>query len=178
MIYYEIYCTINKLNEKTYIGQHKKDIKKYDYYLGGGKILKQAIDKYGKDNFIRTILEVCYTKNEADFLEKKYIKFYRLGGKAEYNIADGGEGGQTRRGMKNTKEKNEKTANKNRGKLRTKEQRERMSNAAKGKIVTKETRQKQSEQRKGIPKSIEHRRKMSEAAKIRWQILKSSNGLL
>ena len=92
MIYYEIYNTVNLVNGKNYIGQHKTDSYQDDDYLGSGKILKQAIDKYGENNFKRTILTVCENKEQADFLEKQYIAFYRLGGLAQYNITAGGGG--------------------------------------------------------------------------------------
>jgi len=91
MIYFQVYLTENLINGKTYIGQHKCESRKRDRYLGSGKILRQAIEKYGKDNFQKYILEACETKEQADFFEKRYIWFHRLGGKAEYNITDGGE---------------------------------------------------------------------------------------
>jgi group I intron endonuclease len=93
MIYYQIYCTINNLNNKIYIGQHKTNSFKKKNYLGSGIHLNRAIKKYGSENFSKNILEVCETKEQADWYEKRYISFYRLGGKAEYNIADGGQGG-------------------------------------------------------------------------------------
>jgi group I intron endonuclease len=48
-----IYCTTNKINGKKYIGSHNK--RKLNY-LGSGTDLKQAIKKYGKENFTRQIL--------------------------------------------------------------------------------------------------------------------------
>lgn len=92
---YYIYLITNKLNGKTYVGQHKVETLKKDSYFGSGIYLKRAIDKYGQENFEKTVLKYCETREQADFLEKKYISFYRLGGFAEYNIADGGEGGKT-----------------------------------------------------------------------------------
>ena len=43
-----IYKTINLINGKIYIGQ---DTKNDPNYLGSGKIIKEAIKKYGKKNF-------------------------------------------------------------------------------------------------------------------------------
>ena len=41
-----IYKTINKINNKIYVGQDSKN--NYNY-LGSGKILKKAINKYNKE---------------------------------------------------------------------------------------------------------------------------------
>lgn len=94
-IYY-IYLIQNMVNGKTYIGQRKCPKNKTpetDYYMGSGVYLRSAKKKWGIKNFKKSILEVCETKDEADFLEKRYIRFYRLAGWAEYNIASGGDGG-------------------------------------------------------------------------------------
>lgn len=94
-IYY-IYLIQNMVNGKTYIGQRKCPKNKTpetDYYMGSGVYLRSAKKKWGIRNFRKSILEVCETKDEVDFLEKRYIRFYRLAGWAEYNIASGGEGG-------------------------------------------------------------------------------------
>ena len=93
MIYYQIYNTVNKINSKNYIGLHKCESKEKDDYIGSGELLYRAIEKYGIDNFEKTILEVCETLEQVSFLEKLYIKFYRLSGKCKYNIHDGGFGG-------------------------------------------------------------------------------------
>ena len=94
---YYIYITTNKVNGHTYIGQKKlseNETPETDGYLGSGDNLRyKAIPKYGKENFKKEVLEFCKTKYEADILEKKWIAYYRSIGKAEYNIADGGQGG-------------------------------------------------------------------------------------
>ena len=48
--------------------------KKWKLYLGSGKILKDAIKKYGRDNFTVEILENCKTKELLNDREKYWIK--------------------------------------------------------------------------------------------------------
>ena len=43
---YYIYLTTNTINNMKYIGKHYGELN--DSYLGSGKILKRAIEKYGK----------------------------------------------------------------------------------------------------------------------------------
>lgn len=98
---YYIYMTINLINNKKYIGKRKCkcDINQ-DEYLGSGKVLKQAIKKYGKENFIKRILEICDNKNICDEREKYWIALYDATHSDEfYNIASGGEGGNTYAGL-------------------------------------------------------------------------------
>ena len=88
-----IYCTTNLINGKKYIG---KEVTPTKHYKGSGKILKQAIKKYGKDNFKKEILA---TTNDIKFLselEEYYIDYYGAN-KSDlfYNITKGGNGGIT-----------------------------------------------------------------------------------
>lgn len=83
---YVVYKTVNKQNGKFYIGQHKINGRNY---LGSGKILKDAISKYGRESFNREILEHCNTKDEVNQREVYWID--KL--KPYYNISNGGTGG-------------------------------------------------------------------------------------
>jgi group I intron endonuclease len=166
MIYYQIYLIENKINNKNYIGQHKIDTTRKDNYFGSGIYIKRAIKKYGIDNFNKYELEIFYNKYEADFYEKLYIKFYRLENKAEYNIANGGEGAsgynhteefkrkiskihkgnKYNLGVKRSEETKQKISKANKGKKhgggkRSKETKQKMSNIYKERI-SEETRQK------------------------------------
>ena len=88
-MYYCVYMIRNKINNKMYIGQHRY----YDennimgYYYGSGTIIKEAVKKYGKDNFERIVL---YSRirdpKTVDSMEIWAIEKY----KPEYNISPGG----------------------------------------------------------------------------------------
>ena len=94
---YCIYRIRNKTNGKTYIGQHKyKDENcPMGKYKGSGKILWQAYNKEGFDNFETEILySRIQDKETVDAMEIWAIEKY----KPEYNIAKGGTGGDTMSG--------------------------------------------------------------------------------
>ena len=143
-----IYLIVNNVNGKTYVGQRKSSKEWYeDKYMGSGIHLKYAQNKYGIENFEKFLIQYCYSKEEANKAEKFWIAEYRRRGKAEYNIADGGQG-------------NLSNAVYNR-----------ISEALKGHTVSEETKRKISESMKGKnkdkskPLSEEHKRKISEALK-------------
>lgn len=86
-----IYKIVNLINGNFYIGQ---DSKNNPNYLGSGKILKQAIKKYGKDNFKKIILEECSNLKELAEREIYWIEHENAISNG-YNIAKGGNGGDT-----------------------------------------------------------------------------------
>lgn len=85
----EIYLTTNLINNKKYIGQSKHNNKNY---LGSGKLLKLAIKKYGRENFVKSVLlqgDLSY--DILNSLEKSIIRYYNADKSEEfYNIAEGG----------------------------------------------------------------------------------------
>jgi len=84
-----IYCVINLINDKFYIG---KKYGNYDSsYYGSGKIIKESIQKYGLINF--KIYKICDCFDEKDINEKEIYYIDLL--KPNYNIAKGGTGGNT-----------------------------------------------------------------------------------
>lgn len=89
MIVYEIK---NKINGKSYIGQHASD--DLSNYWGSGNLIKAAINKYGIDNFDRVILERCVSKEELNEREKYWIAKNNTI-KNGYNLTEGGTGGDT-----------------------------------------------------------------------------------
>ena len=86
-----IYKTTNLINGKIYIG---KDSRNNPQYYGGGKILLQAIKKYGKHSFIKEIVETCESEKQLNEREPYWITFYNSRDpKIGYNITLGGESG-------------------------------------------------------------------------------------
>lgn len=83
-----IYKTTNLVNGKIYVGQHKPN--KYRTYLGSGRVFLKAIKKYGKNNFIREILEYC-NKEIVDEREIYWIdKLNATNKEIGYNVLKGG----------------------------------------------------------------------------------------
>lgn len=187
---YCIYRITNKINGKTYIGQHKYK-KLNDSYMGSGVYLAKAKKKYGIENFKKEILEFnisnVYLTNDW---EQMYILFERAKGKAEYNIANGGGGVK---GYHHSEEDRRRISERNKGQIpwmkgkhHTEESKRKMSEAKrwyhpseesnkkrsetmkgknKGKHLTDEQRKRLSEVNKGKHLSDETKRKISEAKK-------------
>ena len=92
MIYYTIYKTTNVVNDKIYIGKHQT-LNLGDGYLGSGKILLRAVNKYGKDKFISEILYIFDSIEEMDDMERKIVDDEFISRKDTYNLTIGGQGG-------------------------------------------------------------------------------------
>ena len=89
---YCIYRTTNLINGKTYVGQHRFE-NVNDSYLGSGTLIRQAVTKYGIRSFKKEIIIFGdFTQEQIDKFERCMIFFERLNSKAEYNIANGGNG--------------------------------------------------------------------------------------
>ncbi len=92
-----IYRTVNLINNKIYIGKRNFNpkLKPNKEYLGSGKILNDAIKKHGRENFIKNILEYCFTKENLNERERFWIKFYdSRNNEIGYNISEGGDWGE------------------------------------------------------------------------------------
>lgn len=78
-----------------YIGQHQASTFEPKRYLGSGTYLKMALKKYGKENFICTLIDVAESQEELNAKEEKWIKEYKaVESKMFYNIDAGGFGVQ------------------------------------------------------------------------------------
>lgn len=90
--YYFIYQTTNKLNGKYYIGKHET-YNLNDGYVGSGLLLHKAINKYGIENFERTILFFVNDIDSLNFAEKETVTEEIVNDPMSYNLKVGGDGG-------------------------------------------------------------------------------------
>jgi hypothetical protein len=135
-----------------YIGQRK--FGKREPYLGSGKIIKQAIKKYGIKNFSKQILCRCRTKETLDKKEIYYIKLYNAVESDEYyNISIGGSAPFA--GLKHTEKWKEEQSKVMSGE----------NHWNYGNQTPKKTRKKISASEKGQPKSKKHRENIAKAKK-------------
>lgn len=88
-MHYLIYKTTNLINGKYYIGKHRTK-NRDDDYLGSGKLLRAAIKKYGRENFIREIILECSSEEEMNLAEKILVVPDL---EVNYNLCPGGQGG-------------------------------------------------------------------------------------
>lgn len=191
-MYGYIYETTNNVNGKKYIGKRVSNI--YDkYYLGSGLLLQKALDKYGRENFSQVILEECYSNDELNACEKKWIKTRNATSSPDYyNIAEGGDGGNLIAGYSEEELEERNALISKRTKQRMLElgiinengmssvYKMKISQATRGVPKSNEMRKKLSESTKGVPKpwsrkpkSEDTKRKMSESASKR---LRDSKG--
>lgn len=91
-MFYTVYRITNQIDGKVYIGSHKtKDLN--DSYMGSGKYLKYAQEKYGIENFTKEILYVFGTPEEMYAKEAEIVTEEFLATENTYNLKVGGFGG-------------------------------------------------------------------------------------
>lgn len=89
---YLIYKVTNKINGKSYIGKHQtNDVN--DDYMGSGKHLKYAQNKYGIDNFNKEILYIFNSEEEMNNMEREIVDEDFILREDTYNLVLGGDGG-------------------------------------------------------------------------------------
>jgi len=93
---YTVYMHVNTNNEMIYVGITCQDLKLRWRKNGKGykdnTYLKNAIDKYGWDNFEHIVLFKNKTKKEAEELESLFIKIFLSNDRDfGYNLSDGGK---------------------------------------------------------------------------------------
>lgn len=90
-MYHYLYKTTNKITGKYYIGAHStKNLE--DGYMGSGKQLKDAIKKYGIENFTCEILEIFSNREEAFQKEAEIVTEDFINDPMTYNMCTGGLG--------------------------------------------------------------------------------------
>ena len=149
-IYGVVYKAINKINNKSYIGQTTQSLNKRisnhvtDAFLGRDNMyFHKAIKKYGKDNFEWEIVGKYSSLDELNEAEKYFIRKYNTF-KNGYNLTEGGEGllGCSGKlapmyGRHLSKEAKQKIGTAHKGSKRSKESKRKMSEAKKGKKLSK-----------------------------------------
>ena len=175
-----IYKATNLLNDKYYIGKTKNTLEKRikSHKLASTKkdlVFYRAINKYGFENFKWEIIEECNDICQLNQLEKKYINENKNG----YNVAKGGDGGDTISNHPNLESIKENVSKFHKGKILTEEHKEKISEAHKGKTKdwAKDTAKKMSEGNIGKPSKLkglglteEHKEKISKGNKGKTKI--------
>lgn len=87
-----IYKITNLINNKIYIGQHVTT-NVNDDYMGSGDHIKNAIKKYGIENFKKEIIAECSSFDEMNDLEKELVNQDFVNNPNTYNHAIGGSYG-------------------------------------------------------------------------------------
>lgn len=91
-MFYTIYQITNNVNGKIYIGKHQtKDLN--DVYMGSGKHLRYAIEKYGIENFSKEILFIFDNEDEMNAKEAELVTEEFCFRENTYNLCPGGKGG-------------------------------------------------------------------------------------
>jgi hypothetical protein len=189
-----VYLITNKINGKKYVGQTSCSLeyrwKCHKKISSGCLLMRQAIKKYGEDNF--DVKPIVITNEEgANYYERQLIKIWNTKTPNGYNLTDGGEGVlnpsvETRQRMREAQLGNKqsehtiaKRAKKLRGKIRTEETKLKMSQAqmgnqnSLGRVESEATRKKKSDvnlgnkNAAGAYRSPEYRKKLSDVQKGR-----------
>ena len=87
---WKIYVTTNLINGKKYVGRTKHDNSKY---FGSGKLIKQAVEKYGMENFTKEYIDEAIGYSDASIKEVDYILKINTLIPYGYNLVPHGEGG-------------------------------------------------------------------------------------
>jgi len=87
-----IYIWENQINGKKYVG--KCQSRPESNYVGSGKYFKRAVNKYGLDNFKRTIVEYCDSPEHLIEREQYWLDYYDAANNPGfYNVSPNSGGG-------------------------------------------------------------------------------------
>lgn len=91
-MHFYTYKITNLINGKIYIGVHKtKNLE--DGYMGSGKILNRAKEKYGIENFHKEILMFHDSESDMFEIEELIVDRNFIDRRDTYNLKIGGQGG-------------------------------------------------------------------------------------
>jgi hypothetical protein len=91
-MFYYLYEIKNLVNGKIYVGVHKTR-NMNDGYMGSGKVIRSAIEKYGIENFQKVILETFESSESMYAREREVVTEEFLARDDVYNLRRGGQGG-------------------------------------------------------------------------------------
>ena len=142
---WKIYKVTNTINGKIYVGKQTNNRKNY---YGSGKLIKQAIQKYGIENFTKEIIDEVV----GDVLgsEREIYWITKLKALDGYNLEIHGNGGEiSERQRRMNSETVKKMWQDPNSIFNTPEYRNRLSNAGKKRVWSEETKKKISNGRIG-----------------------------
>jgi group I intron endonuclease len=168
-MFYYLYKITNLVNNKIYVGVHKtRNLN--DGYMGSGKVILSAIEKYGKQNFVKEILEYFDTASDMFSRENEIVNEEFLKRDDVYNLRKGGSGGFDYinssgiikfKGKKHSSESKKTMGFKN----PSIEERKMMSDRMKGNKHNPNLQKKGKQHPASYPKSDEHKEKLKEIGK-------------
>ena len=91
-MFYTIYQITNNTTGKIYIGKHQTP-NLNDGYMGSGKLILEAVRKYGEESFTKDILHICSSEEEMNATEQVIVTPEFCERKDTYNLCPGGQGG-------------------------------------------------------------------------------------
>lgn len=135
--YYYLYRITNLINQKIYVGCHATD-NLDDGYMGSGKSIKYAYNKYGYDNFKKEILSFHNSYEEMLLAESQIVNPEFLDRPDVYNLALGGKGGYKGKACYESKERSAKLSERNKGYVSCKDPNGSIIRVAQEEFLTKE----------------------------------------
>lgn len=145
-----VYCHLNKVNGKRYIGITSQ--KPNERFRNGNGYKSsphfyRAIQTYGWESFEHQILCNDLSEDEAKEKEKAFIaKYNTMDSRFGYNLTPGGEGYSGKNnpwfGKHHSEESKQKMSKQRKGVPKTEEWKKKISEANKGKVVSETTKEK------------------------------------
>ncbi len=158
--FYYIYQITNLVDGKIYVGAHQTN-ELNDSYMGSGLRIRRAIEKYGKENFKKDILEYFDSIEDMFQKEAEIVNSNFLLREDVYNLGLGGQGGSLFKGRHHSEETKEKLRQIKLGTKHSEETKEKLRRVQQS--LSPEFRKERSRKGGSHKKSEEHRQKIREA---------------